>query len=202
MEVGKEADEDLQKRDGARADRDLRLEAGLVEEALEGTEHRPARQVAEGGRLGAEGQGAVLMTRGHQRRDRLGSIEPDDRVVSPVDESHDGVGRAEVDAKLHVRSIRSGPLPPREEGRPARVSSRRLMTFDRALGLLVSIVGIATGGAYLPQAVRIWKRRSSGDVSILTYVLFLGGQSVYFVYGIRISQWPLIVGMRNVLLNI
>jgi len=69
------------------------------------------------------------------------------------------------------------------------------MTFDRALGLLVSIVGIATGGAYLPQAVRIWKRRSSGDVSILTYVLFLGGQTVYFVYGIRISQWPLIVGM-------
>ena len=69
------------------------------------------------------------------------------------------------------------------------------MTFDRALGLLVSVVGIATGGAYLPQAVRIWKRRSSGDVSILTYLLFLGGQSVYFVYGIRISQWPLIVGM-------
>lgn len=69
------------------------------------------------------------------------------------------------------------------------------MTFDQALGLLVSIVGIATGGAYLPQAVRIWRRRSSGDISILTYLLFLGGQTVYFVYGLRISQWPLIVGM-------
>jgi MtN3 and saliva related transmembrane protein len=69
------------------------------------------------------------------------------------------------------------------------------MTFDRILGLLVSVVGIATGAAYLPQAVRIWKRQSSGDVSIVTYFLFLGGQAIYFVYGIRISQWPLIVGM-------
>jgi MtN3 and saliva related transmembrane protein len=69
------------------------------------------------------------------------------------------------------------------------------MTFDQLLGLLVSVVGIATGGAYVPQAVRIWKRRSSDDVSILTYLLFLGGQAIYFVYGVRIAQWPLIVGM-------
>jgi MtN3 and saliva related transmembrane protein len=69
------------------------------------------------------------------------------------------------------------------------------MTLDRVLDLLVSVVGIATGGAYLPQAVRIWKRRSSGDVSIVTYLLFLGGQAIYLVYGVRISQWPLIVGM-------
>jgi len=69
------------------------------------------------------------------------------------------------------------------------------MTFDQALGLLVSVVGIGTGGAYVPQAVRIWKRRSSDDVSVLTYLLFLGGQAIYLVYGIRISQWPLIVGM-------
>jgi MtN3 and saliva related transmembrane protein len=60
---------------------------------------------------------------------------------------------------------------------------------------LVSVVGIATGAAYVPQAARIWRRRSSDDVSILTYLLFLGGQTVYLVYGIRIAQWPLIVGM-------
>jgi MtN3 and saliva related transmembrane protein len=69
------------------------------------------------------------------------------------------------------------------------------MTFDQLLGLLVSVVGIATGGAYVPQAVRIWKRKSSDDVSIVTYLLFLGGQAIYLVYGIRIAQWPLIVGM-------
>ncbi len=67
--------------------------------------------------------------------------------------------------------------------------------FDSLLAWLVSVVGIATGAAYIPQALRIWKRRSSDDVSILTYLLFLGGQLVYLVYGIRIRQWPLIVGM-------
>lgn len=67
--------------------------------------------------------------------------------------------------------------------------------FDIVLNWLVSVVGVATGIAYVPQALRIWKRRSSEDVSILTYLLFLGGQLVYLVYGVRIHQWPLIVGM-------
>ena len=67
--------------------------------------------------------------------------------------------------------------------------------FDSILGWLVSAVGIATGLAYVPQVTRIWKRRSSDDVSVVTYLLFLGGQLVYLVYGIRIGQVPLIVGM-------
>lgn len=67
--------------------------------------------------------------------------------------------------------------------------------FDSLLAWLVSVVGVATGAAYIPQALRIWKRRSSDDVSILTYLLFLGGQIVYLVYGVRIRQWPLIIGM-------
>ena len=67
--------------------------------------------------------------------------------------------------------------------------------FDALLGWLVSVVGVATGIAYIPQALRIWKRRSSNDVSIVTYALFLGGQIIYLIYGIRIRQWPLIIGM-------
>jgi len=70
-----------------------------------------------------------------------------------------------------------------------------MSSFDTILGWLVSVIGVATGAAYIPQALRIWKRRSSDDVSILTYALFLGGQVVYLIYGIRIGQWPLIVGM-------
>ena len=59
----------------------------------------------------------------------------------------------------------------------------------------MSVVGIATGAAYVPQAVRIWKRSSSDDVSILTYALFLGGQAVYLLYGIRFHQTPIVIGM-------
>jgi MtN3 and saliva related transmembrane protein len=57
------------------------------------------------------------------------------------------------------------------------------------------VVGIATGAAYVPQALRIWKRRSSEDVSIVTYLLFLGGQLVYLFYGIRFRQTPIVIGM-------
>lgn len=59
----------------------------------------------------------------------------------------------------------------------------------------MSVVGIATGAAYLPQALRIWKRRSSEDVSVTTYLLFLGGQLVYLLYGIRFHQAPIVIGM-------
>ena len=56
-------------------------------------------------------------------------------------------------------------------------------------------MGIATGAAYVPQALRIWRRRSSADVSITTYLLFLGGQLVYLLYGVRFHQPPIVIGM-------
>ena len=67
--------------------------------------------------------------------------------------------------------------------------------LDALLKAAAGAVGIATGAAYLPQAFRIWKRKSSADVSVLTYVLFLIGQAVWFVYGIRFAQTPVVVGM-------
>jgi uncharacterized protein with PQ loop repeat len=59
----------------------------------------------------------------------------------------------------------------------------------------VSVVGIATGAAYVPQAARIWRRKSSEDVSVLTYAMFLGGQVIYLAYGIRFHQTPIVIGM-------
>ncbi len=47
----------------------------------------------------------------------------------------------------------------------------------------------------MPQAARIWRRRSSEDVSVLTYGLFLGGQVIYLLYGIRFRQMPIVIGM-------
>lgn len=69
------------------------------------------------------------------------------------------------------------------------------MTFDQFLAAAVSVVGIATGAAYVPQALKIWKRRSSEDVSLLTYLLFFLGQSVYLLYGVRFHQTPIVIGM-------
>lgn len=68
-------------------------------------------------------------------------------------------------------------------------------TFDTVLKALVGAVGVASGAAYLPQAVRIWKRRSSDDVSIVTYLLFLLGQVIWLTYGIRLGLLEVVLGM-------
>jgi MtN3 and saliva related transmembrane protein len=67
--------------------------------------------------------------------------------------------------------------------------------LDAALKAAAGAVGVATGAAYLPQAFRIWKRKSSADVSVVTYFLFLCGQVVWLAYGIRFSQTAVVVGM-------
>ena len=68
-------------------------------------------------------------------------------------------------------------------------------TFDSVLKVLVGAVGVGSGAAYVPQAIRIWKRRSSDDVSLLTYLLFLLGQVIWLTYGIRFGLVEIILGM-------
>ena len=69
------------------------------------------------------------------------------------------------------------------------------MTYDQLIAGAASAVGIATGAAYIPQAVRIWRRKSSADVSVLSFLLFFTGQVVWLLYGIRFRQTPVIIGM-------
>jgi MtN3 and saliva related transmembrane protein len=68
-------------------------------------------------------------------------------------------------------------------------------SFDSVLKALVGAVGVASGAAYLPQAIRIWKRRSSDDVSVVTYLLFLLGQIIWLTYGVRFGLREIVVGM-------
>lgn len=68
-------------------------------------------------------------------------------------------------------------------------------TFDSVLRVLVGAVGVGSGAAYVPQAVRIWKRRSSDDVSLFTYLLFLVGQVIWLTYGVRFHHLEIVLGM-------
>ena len=70
-----------------------------------------------------------------------------------------------------------------------------MQSFDSVLKTLVGAVGVASGAAYLPQAIRIWKRRSSDDVSVVTYLLFLLGQVIWLTYGVRFGLFEIVLGM-------
>ncbi|MEK6860185.1 MAG: SemiSWEET family transporter [Nanoarchaeota archaeon] len=59
------------------------------------------------------------------------------------------------------------------------------------LSILATIFGTIGGLANIPQAYRIFKRKSAKDISIITYSLVMVGTIVWFLYGIQIKDFPL-----------
>jgi MtN3 and saliva related transmembrane protein len=59
------------------------------------------------------------------------------------------------------------------------------------------IVGLAaavlTTLAFVPQVVKVWKTRSTSDISLKMYVAFTLGSVLWLVYGLLIDSWPVIL---------
>ena len=60
--------------------------------------------------------------------------------------------------------------------------------------ILATIMGIVMSLGYFPQAYRIYKNKSSKNVSILSYVIFSFGTLTWLVYGLLINDLPIILG--------
>jgi len=63
------------------------------------------------------------------------------------------------------------------------------MTF---LSILATIFGILMGLGNLPQALKIFKRKSAKDISIITYAILLMGSSIWVLYGIEVQNFAMI----------
>src|SRR5438067_1334637 len=74
----------------------------LVEEPLEGPQHRPTRLASSEVQL-------ALRVEGDERGDGVRVLEGNDRVVPPIDHGYDRMGSAKIDAKPHERSV---PIDP------------------------------------------------------------------------------------------
>ena len=59
--------------------------------------------------------------------------------------------------------------------------------------LLATILGIITGLANVPQIVKIFRTKSAKDLSITTNIIFLLSSCVWLLYGIELSNYPLII---------
>jgi len=55
------------------------------------------------------------------------------------------------------------------------------------------IAAILTTFAFVPQVVKVWRTRSTSDISIWMYSLFTLGVALWLVYGILINAWPVIL---------
>jgi len=64
------------------------------------------------------------------------------------------------------------------------------MTF---LSILATTLGSIMGIANFPQAIRIFRRKSAKDISIIAYIILIVGSIVWVFYGFEIANWPIII---------
>jgi MtN3 and saliva related transmembrane protein len=55
------------------------------------------------------------------------------------------------------------------------------------------IAGTLTTIAFVPQVWRVWKTRSTRDVSLGMYLVFTTGVAFWLAYGLMLGAWPIIV---------
>jgi MtN3 and saliva related transmembrane protein len=56
-----------------------------------------------------------------------------------------------------------------------------------------SAAATLTTSAFIPQAWKIWHTRHTADISLGMYALFTLGVTLWLIYGILMTSWPIIV---------
>ncbi len=59
--------------------------------------------------------------------------------------------------------------------------------------IIGALAGVLTTIAFLPQVLRTWQTRSAGDISFAWLGTFVAGLMLWFIYGVLIVSWPVIV---------
>jgi MtN3 and saliva related transmembrane protein len=55
------------------------------------------------------------------------------------------------------------------------------------------IAGTLTTIAFLPQVIQVLKTKSTDDISLVMYVVFITGVAFWLLYGILLGAWPVII---------
>ena len=55
-----------------------------------------------------------------------------------------------------------------------------------------STAAVCTTISFLPQLIRVWRRKSADDISLIMFLLFSFGVALWLVYGIQIRSLPII----------
>ena len=50
-----------------------------------------------------------------------------------------------------------------------------------------------TTSAFLPQAFKVWRSRSTGDISLGMYLILTTGIALWLTYGVLLEAWPIII---------
>ena len=55
------------------------------------------------------------------------------------------------------------------------------------------IAATFTTFAFVPQVIKVWRTRSTADISLGMYSLFTLGVMLWLAYGILLDAWPIIL---------
>lgn len=67
------------------------------------------------------------------------------------------------------------------------------MTLSFSIEWLGAIAGICTTFSFLPQVIHVFKTRSTKDISMGMYVIFITGVTLWTVYGVIIGATSIVV---------
>jgi len=65
-----------------------------------------------------------------------------------------------------------------------------LLDLDNLVGYAAAVL---TTVAFVPQALASWQTRDLSGVSLPMYSLFTAGVAMWFVYGVMLGSWPIII---------
>ena len=66
--------------------------------------------------------------------------------------------------------------------------------FLNIIKVLATIMGIVMSLGYFPQAYKIYKNKSSKDISISAFIIFSLGTLTWLIYGWVMNDVPIILG--------
>ena len=59
--------------------------------------------------------------------------------------------------------------------------------------LLGYTAGVLVTASFIPQTIKSWKTKSTGDLSLARYSMYTLGLFLWTIYGIIILSWPMII---------
>ena len=65
--------------------------------------------------------------------------------------------------------------------------------IDFILKYIGFFAAFCTTFAFLPQAIKVYKTKSTKDISLLMFLIFTIGVLSWLIYGLIINDWPVIL---------
>lgn len=55
------------------------------------------------------------------------------------------------------------------------------------------IAAVLTTFSFVPQVLRVWRTRSTADISLGMYAVYTFGIALWGIYGVLINSWPIML---------